>query len=203
MTDVKRTYRQGKRAAKKAETRRRIVEAAVSLHGTVGPARTTLSEVAEQAGVSRPTLYAHFADEATLFRACTAHWMSQDPPPDPTTWLAVDDPVERLHIALRDLYAHYERNEPMIANVFRDMHQVPSMREFNLPMVEEAFATMARVLVDGFSGDVDDVRRRRQAVVGVAIDFGTWRQLVPRAGLSNEEAVDLMVGLVRCVDRGQ
>jgi AcrR family transcriptional regulator len=203
MTAVKRTYRQGKRAAKKAETRRRIVEAAVRLHGTVGPARTTLSEVAEQAGVSRPTLYAHFADEATLFRACTTHWMSQDPPPDPTTWLAVENPVERLRIALRDLYAHYERNKPMIANVFRDMHLVPSMRHFNLPMVEEAFATMARVLMDGFSGDVDDVRRRLQAAVGIAIDFGTWQQLVPRAGLSTEEAVDLMVGLVGCVERGQ
>lgn len=153
--------------------------------------------------MSRPTLYAHFADEATLFRACTIHWMSQDPPPDPTSWQTVDDPNERLKVALGDLYAHYERNESMIANVFRDMHLVASMREFNLPIVEEAFATMTRVLVDGFSGDRNDVRRRRRVAVGLAIDFGTWRQLVPRAGLSNEEAVDLMVGLVRCVERGQ
>lgn len=197
MNDVKRRYQQGKRAAKTADTRRRIVEAAIRLHGTVGPARTTLSEVAEQAGVSRPTLYAHFADEASLFRACTTHWMSKDPPPDPSSWQVIPHPVERLRIALQDLYAHYERNEPMIANVLRDMQLVPSMREFNLPMVEEAFAAMTSVLAEGFSDDDDDVRRRRRAAVAVAVDFGTWRQLVAREGLSTEEAVDLMVGLVR------
>ena len=105
------------------------------LHSTVGPARTSLSAVAEEAGVSRPTLYSHFPDEAALFQACTMHWMSQDPPPNPTAWLEITDPGQRVKTALHQIYAHYERNEQMIGNVFRDMHVVDHMKSFNKRLV--------------------------------------------------------------------
>ena len=115
MTDEKRPYRMKARAEQQDDTRRRITESAVALHGSVGPANTSMSAVAEHAGVRRSTLYRHFADEAALFVACSSHWAAQHPLPDPAAWAAVDDPAERLRRALTELYAYYEGGEDMLA----------------------------------------------------------------------------------------
>ena len=186
------------RAEKTASTRQRIVEAAIELHGTVGPANTSLSAVARKAGVSRPTLYSHFPDEASLFHACTMHWMSQDPPPDPAAWLEIDDSNRRIGTALNEIYSHYARNEQMLGNVIRDMYLVESMRSFNVPLVEESFAAMTEILGSGFD-DGSDLAVRRRAMVSVAITFNTWKSLVRIEGLTNEEAADLMAHVVACV----
>lgn len=198
MSRVKRQYRQSTRAEKTASTRQRIVEAAIELHGTVGPANTSLSAVARKAGVSRPTLYSHFPDEASLFQACTMRWMSQDPPPDPAAWLEIDDSRQRIGTALSEIYSHYARNEQMIEKVFRDMYLVESMRSFNVPLVEESFAAMTEILGSAFD-DGSDLAVRRRAMVSVAISFNTWKSLVRIEGLTNEEAADLMAHLVACV----
>jgi AcrR family transcriptional regulator len=198
MGSVNRQYRQSLRSEKTASTRQRIVEAAIELHGTVGPANTSLSAVARKANVSRPTLYSHFPDEASLFHACTMHWMSQDPPPDPAAWLEIDDPRRRIGTALSEIYSHYARNEQMIGNVLRDMYLVESMRSFNVPLVEESFAAMREILGSAF-GDGPDLAVRRRATVSVAISFNTWKSLVRIEGLTNEEAADLMAQLVACV----
>ncbi|MFP5333593.1 MAG: TetR/AcrR family transcriptional regulator [Acidimicrobiia bacterium] len=195
MGDVNREYRQTTRAERAAETRRRIVAAAVELHRSLGPAATSLSAVAREAGVSRPTLYAHFPDEASLFQACTMHWLSQDPPPDPTAWTQIDDPAERVAVALGEIYSHYGRNEELIDNVFRDMYVVESMRSFNVPLMEAAFAAMTEVLTTAF-GDDEGRASRRRAVVAVAISFDTWKVLVVRQGLDERVAVELMTQLV-------
>ena len=186
------------RAKKTASTRQRIVEAAIELHGTVGPANTSLAAVARNAGVSRPTLYSHFPDEASLFHACTMHWMGQDPPPDPAAWLEIKDSRERIGTALNEIYSHYARNEQMIGNVFRDMYLVESMRSFNVPLVEGSFAAMTEIISSAFD-DGSDLAARRRAVVSVAISFNTWRSLVKIEGLTNKEAADLMAQLVACV----
>ena len=186
------------RAEKTASTRQRIVEAAIGLHGTVGPANTSLSAVARKAGVSRPTLYSHFPDEASLFHACTMHWMSQDPPPDAAAWLEIDDSRQRIGTALREIYSHYDRNEQMIGNVFRDMYVVESMRSFNMPLVEESFAAMTQILSSAFD-DGPDLAVRRRAIVSVAISFNTWKRLIKTEGLTNEKAADLMAHLIACV----
>src|SRR3954451_5643804 len=108
MTATKRKYELKKRAERQAETRRRIVEATVQLHQEVGPSKTTISEVAERAGVQRLTVYKHFPDERSLLGACSAHWREHNPPPDPTGWAGIDDPDERLRGALTGLYGFYE-----------------------------------------------------------------------------------------------
>src|SRR5437660_5869322 len=117
MTDQKRPYRKKRRAELEEATRQRITESAVALHGTLGPSRTTLSAVAEHAGVRRSTLYRHFPDEAALFVACSGRWMSQHPLPDLEAWAAVSDPGERLRTALTELYAYYADTEPMLSNL--------------------------------------------------------------------------------------
>ena len=120
MPDKTRRYRMTARAESQQETRRRITESAVELHGTVGPAHTTMSAVAEHAGVRRSTLYRHFPDEAALFDACSAHWNAANPPPELARWAAIADPEERLRVALGELYGFYARTSQMMENLLRD-----------------------------------------------------------------------------------
>jgi len=195
MTDEKRPYRKRARAEHEAQTRRRITESAVELHGTLGPARTSMSAVAERAGVPRSTLYRHFADEAALFDACSAHWGAANPVPDLEQWAAIKDADERLATALGELYAYYRRTEEMLANLYRD---APAM-----PVVAERFAGFAGylaaardVLVRG-RAERGRARRRAQAAVGHALAFATWRSLAREQGLDDREAAELMGALVR------
>src|SRR6476646_2489044 len=125
MTDKTRPYRMKARAEAIEETRRRIAESAVALHGSLGPSRTSMSAVAEHAGVRRSTLYRHFPNEAALFDACTAHRAAEHPPPDLAAWSAIGEPAERLRRALEDLHAYYGRTEQMLDNLFRDEALVP------------------------------------------------------------------------------
>jgi len=188
---IARKYELKKRAESQQETRRRIVEAAIELHRTQGPARTTLSEVARLAGVQRHTLYRHFPDERALGVACSGTYAEANPPPDPEPWLRVRDPQERLRVGLAELYAFFARNEEMLGNVLRDLEVDPITRE----LFQLRFAAIERIqaiLADGIRG------RRRLAALELALDFHTWRRLVRLSGLTQREAVELMVQAVFC-----
>jgi AcrR family transcriptional regulator len=190
---TKRKYELKKRAEQMGETRRRITEAAIDLHGSVGPARTTLSAVAERAGVERRTLYRHFPNESDLFEACSTHYFAANPWPDLSAWSAVRDPRERLERALDELYAYYERTEPMLNNVLRDAETVDFAREAIAPM-DEYLDEAAELLMTGRGA-----RGRRRALLGGALrhalDFSTWRSLSGN-GITRPDAVHLSVGLV-------
>jgi AcrR family transcriptional regulator len=190
----KRKYELKKRAEEMAETRQRIAEAAVDLHGTVGPARSTLSAVAKQAGVQRHTVYRHFPTEADLFAACSAHFFTANPWPDPEPWRAIGDPYQRLARALDELYAYYERTEPMFSNVLRDLELVDALQPTIVPL-QEYLAEVAEILVAGWP-----TRGRRRRVLDAALhhatDFQTWRSLTADHRLTRTEAVELVTALV-------
>src|SRR3954468_22754752 len=112
---MSREYKKRKRAESEAETRQRITEATMHLHERVGPARTTVSAIAEEAGVQRATVYRHFPDEPSLFQACAGHYMSLHPPPDPSRWADIADPADRLREALADVYAWWDETEDMMS----------------------------------------------------------------------------------------
>jgi AcrR family transcriptional regulator len=191
---AKRPYRKRRRAELEEQTRLRITEAAVELHGSVGPARTTISAVAERAGVQRATLYRYFPDEQALFGACSAHWLSQHPLPDLAAWAAVEDPDVRLRTALTELYAWFDRGEGMLAKTTRDASLVPAM----LAPMEAMGAWLAaatETLVHG-RPQRGARRRRARAAIGHAISFTTWRSLVGQQSLDQEAAVELMAALV-------
>ncbi len=194
-----RPYRKRRRADSEAETRQRITEATVDLHGSVGPARTTISAIAERAGVQRATVYRHFPDEASLFKACSSHWIAAHPRPDLTSWAAIEDPDERFATALGELYAWYERGEYMLEKTTRDAALVPAMG----PSME-AFAGWVDAAAAAILGGRSERGARRwrvRAAVGHALSFETWRSLVRHQGLSPPQAVDLMRGLM-AVARG-
>src|SRR3954462_4827896 len=120
-----RKYELKRRAGRQAETHRRIVEATVALHEEVGPAHTSISAIAERAGVERLTVYRHFPDDASLFAACSHRFTEGHPPPDPETWAEIADPVARLRAALGAFYAFYRDGEGMLTNIERDAPQLP------------------------------------------------------------------------------
>jgi AcrR family transcriptional regulator len=190
----KRRYRKRRRAELEDETRRRITEAAVELHGSLGPARTTISAVADRAGVQRATVYRHFPDEPSLFAACSGHWGAQNPLPDQAGWAAIDDPDERLRVALGELYAWFERTEYMIEKTTRDAPLVPAMAAA-MHRFAGYFDRAVDVLARGRS-ERGARRRRVRAAIGHALAFETWRSLVRRQGLSPARAIELMGDLV-------
>ena len=194
MTDQSRAYRMRRRAESQQQTRRRITESAVALHGTLGPSKTSMSAVAAHAGVRRSTLYRHFPDEAALFDACTAHWAASNPLPDLGVWLAVDDPDQRLSGALAELYAFYARTEGMLENLFRDEVAVPMVAE-RFAAVRGYFASALDALITGRNLR-GGAKRRTRAVLGHAIAFSTWKSLVREQGLNDREVIELMSALV-------
>jgi AcrR family transcriptional regulator len=189
----KRKYELKKRAEEMAETHRRITEAAIELHATVGPSRTTLSAVAKRAGVERRTLYRHFPTEADLFAACSSHYFAANPWPDLDDWRAIRDPQQRLDRALDELYAYYERTEPMYSNVLRDAELVDSARDAVAPL-HAYLKDAAEVLTVGrrLRG-----RRRRlfEGAVRHALAFSTWRSLSTN-GIGRPDAARLVTALV-------
>jgi AcrR family transcriptional regulator len=195
MSDKKRPYRKKRRAELEAETRRRITESAVELHGSVGPAGTSMSAVAERANVRRSTLYRHFPDEATLFEACSAHWNAANPPPDLGAWAAIEDPDERLERALEELYGFYRRTERMIANLIRDEAANENVRRHFGAF--HAYMDAARdILVKG-RRERGQTRVRVRAAIGHSLAFETWRSLVREQGLGNAQAAKLTSGFIR------
>lgn len=187
---MKRKYELKERARRQAETRQRIVDATVELHTTVGPAQTTVSAIANRAGVERHTVYAHFPDEATLFQACIAHWNAGHPQPDFARWFEVEDREKRLRGVLSDLYRWYEDVESDLGVFMRGPYEVAAHAE--------EMERTARELHNLANAIARDWPRRKavRAAIGHALQFETWRSLVRREGLSNTQAVDAMARLV-------
>ncbi len=186
-----RNYRLDKRAEQQAQTRQRIVDAAIDLHQTVGPAATTFSEIARQAGVGRVTVYRHFPDEDALASACSGQYFERHPAPDPSTWADIGDPARRLRTAITETYRYHRSTEAMISQALADSREHPVMQPYH---DHWRYAAEALVRSLGARG-----RRRRllRAAVGLALSFDTWRTLVRDQGLDDEQAVEVALRLVR------
>jgi AcrR family transcriptional regulator len=196
---LRRPYRKRRRAEQEAHTRLKITEAAVKLHGTVGPAQTTISDIAAEAGVQRATVYRHFPDLNSLFLSCSAHWASLNPPPDPTAWSQITEPDSRLRYALTELYTWYVWAEPMLTNVIRDAPLVPASAQAG-ERFQQHFQALHAALMKGRSV-TGRARIHTAATIGHAIDFATWRSLTREQGLHIDEAVGLMTALVAAAGR--
>lgn len=194
-----RAYQQRRRAEQQEETRRRIVEAAVDLHGELGPARTTMSAVAERAGVQRNTLYRHFPDERALLHACSAHHVAEHPMPDPVAWYAIEDPTERCRQGLGEVYAFWESTAEMTANIVRDAEVHPLVKEVSELRLSGPRAAIRDALLTAWP---DQPRNEEVAAsLDLALTFQTWQVLVRRGGLTSPAAADLMARTIACAAR--
>lgn len=184
-----RSYRMGKRLDDVEGTRRRIVEATVELHGTVGPQHTSISAVAERAGVQRSTVYRHFPDEDALFGACTSHWFARHPWPRTDEWRVDTDGATRLQRGLSELYRYYDDNRQMMSNSLRDIAIMPTFVGENLrAQLENTHAA----LVEPWDRPDD---QRLQIAVRHALEFPTWISLASN-GLSPDRASELMTAMI-------
>ena len=171
----------------------------MELHETVGPVRTTVSAIAEKAGVQRHTYYAHFPEVKDLYRACSAHHMERNPLPDPSRWAEISGPEERLTRALSEVYAYFGDNEALLTNVLRDTPLDPVLQENNVFLFRH-WEAMRDTIADAF--EASGARREALlAAIALALDFQTWRTLVRQQELSQNRAVELMVGMVCCLMR--
>jgi AcrR family transcriptional regulator len=182
MSSEKRPYRLKERARRQEETRRRIAAATAALHAEVGPARTTIVEIARRAGVQRPTVYSNFPSEGQLFAACQAHFLAEHPPPDPSAALALADPAERVRRVLLGLYAWYRETEAMTGNTQRDRRLLPELDALLAEGADRRLDQLAGALAQGGAA---------RALVRLALDFSTWQRLTSE-GLSDEDAAGLM-----------
>ena len=189
-----RKYELKARAEKQAETRRRIVEAALALHQEVGPARTTVAEIARRAGVQRLTVYNNFRTDTELFDACGQHAMESNPTPDPSAALAIYLPEERLRAVLEPLYSWYRKNAQGTENLQRDRLVLPALDAVMKIRMDHQFASLAGALASGFAPEGGPAKGLR-AAVALALDFWTWRRLAGE-GMSDGDAAALMVGAV-------
>jgi AcrR family transcriptional regulator len=194
-------YKLKARAERQQQTRQRIVEATVDLHKVHGPVQTTITDIAKRAGVERQTVYNHFPDELTLFKACSAYNRALNPPPDPEPWKLIPDPEERQRKALAEVYIYYRRNEQLLANVIRDAQANPNVRKVLEPRVKHQ-ERMRDALAAGW--ERRDGERRHKLLYGalwMSLEFQTWQALVRQQAFEDDEAVELMVGMVQCLTR--
>jgi AcrR family transcriptional regulator len=180
-----RSYQLKRRAERQDQTRRRIIDAAIELHETVGPAATTMSDIAERAQVGRVTVYRHFPDEPALARACSGQYFERNPLPDPGRWRAIADPEERLRVALSEVYAYHRRTQAMMSHVLADARDHPVMAPYHAHWAHAADVLLAPWRARG--------RRRSllRAGIALALSFDTWRTLARDQGLSDGQAVEL------------
>jgi AcrR family transcriptional regulator len=186
---LKRAYRMKNRAESQEATRRRIVEATVKLHETLGPKDTTISAIAEEAGVQRLTVYRHFPDDTVLFQACSSTWRERNRPPDPELWSSVADGLDRIGVALKALYRYYAGTAAMWTSLYRDLDEVEALR----PSMS-GFAAY----LDGVAGglarhiDSDDDNPDLGATLRHAVQFVTWKSL-DQIGLGETAKAELVV----------
>jgi AcrR family transcriptional regulator len=180
-----RTYAKAKRAENEAATRERIVEAALALHAEFGPARTTVSMIAERAGVQRHTVYAHLPDERAILMACSGMHLEREPSPTPALWEGINDPQTRLQKALSAQYSWFARNETLLAAVFRDAEHYTLLREVMNLRFGEGGAAVTRSLSVGLGP-------KGQAALHLALSFHSWRTLARDAGMKPAAIVELM-----------
>jgi AcrR family transcriptional regulator len=186
---VARAYSLKRRAERQEDTRRRIVEAAITLHQTIGPTATTVSDIADRAEVGRVTVYRHFPDETALAHACSGLYLSRHPAPDPERWTAIADPTRRLRAALRDAYAYHRQTEAMMTRVLAEARDHEVMAPYHAHWRRAAGVLVAPFRARGRN------RTLLRAAIGHALAFDTWRSLVRDEGLTDDQAVAVALRL--------
>lgn len=184
-----RSYQLKRRAERQDETRQRIIEAAIGLHQTVGPAATTVTDIAQRARVGRVTVYRHFPDELALAHACSGRYFERHPAPDTDAWQAIQDPDERLRTALGETYAYHRATEAMMTRVLADARDHEVLAPYHAYWRHAADVLVAQFRARGTR------RTLLRAAIALALSFDTWRTLAREHGLTDDQAIDVALRL--------
>lgn len=92
------------------------------------------------------------------------------------------------------IYGWYERVEPMLTAVLRDVDEVPIVAELQAGRLAY-LAAIEDGLVPGW-GARGTAAKRLRATIALALDFLTWRTLHER-GLGRTDAIAVMSSAVR------
>lgn len=190
MNIMARSYKLRQRAESQSRTRQKIVEAAVELHQTKGPNATSMGDIAARAKVGKVTVYRHFPDDATMLGACSGLYFQRNPMPDPETWRSIHDAAEMLRHGLRETYAYHRATEAMINRIIADMRDQPVMEPYHAH-----WRRAADMMAEAWPGTRPE-RDMLKAAFGLALSFETWRSLVQEQGLTEDQAIELMLRLV-------
>lgn len=186
-----RSYRLKQRGERQQETRQKIVEAAIELHQAKGLAATTMSDIAERAKVGRVTVYRHFPDEAALVGACSGQYFQRHPFPDPESWASIGDAEERLRLGLRETYAYHRATEAMMTRVLAEARDLPIMAPYHDHWKRATDVLSAAWPVSGHQ------KKLLKAALALALNFDTWHCLVREQRLTGDQAMELMVRMIR------
>jgi AcrR family transcriptional regulator len=200
MSIEKRQYRLKARGDQLNATRLRIIQATAALHDELGPARTTVSEIARRAAVQRLTVYHHFPDETSLFEACGAHWMAEHPLPDMSAAFAESNAAEGLRQVLTGLYGWYRENKASTEHMQRDRLLLPALDAVMSIRMDQQMASLADTLAARFIGPERPTEAR--AAVALALDFWTWRRL-SHEGMTDAGAAAVMANAVKTAAGGR
>jgi AcrR family transcriptional regulator len=189
MRKAKRRYTLKARADQVADTSARIVQAIMELHEEVGPRNTTVSAIADRAGVERLTVYRHFKDEASMFAACSHRYMELNPPPDPTSWADEPEPARRVRRGLEEVYAFFGRTSPMFEKIYRDVGEHSALANI-MDGFDGHLRKLADALASAWPGGKEAVRR--QVILRHAAKFATWQSLQTE-GVDDRQKIELIM----------
>jgi AcrR family transcriptional regulator len=167
-----RKYDMGKRAAAVEQTRQRIVDATLALHGEQGIAATSWDDIAARAGVGVGTVYRHFPSLDELIPACGESTMQVVAPPDPALLPALFDgatePAERVKRLVHEAFAMYERGAPALRAIRREAGVHPRIAA-DRDELEAALGALIDTALAPLNATDED-----RAVVRAMVDLGTW-----------------------------
>jgi AcrR family transcriptional regulator len=181
-----------KRAQAADETRRRIVEACFELHARQGIAATTMTQVAEVAGVGIGTVYHYFPSYEDAVTACGAFTAATVPLPTSEALAGSDELGERLEALAAAVFDFYDRLEPFVRiraerDRFEPVHRFVEHEESNR-------RALTRAALEPFGADEATVQ-----LVAALLDAAVYDEL-RRAGYSpgtaaRSVAITLTAGL--------
>ena len=195
---ARRPYSMERREAQEAETRERIVRAAVKLHAERGALATPFAAIAKRAQVSPQTVYNHFPDLGAMLGACTSHVAARAPVVDESSFRGGRTAQERLRRLARAVFARNEFRDPWFRFGYHEAASIPELAAIfargdeNLRRLAVAALAPDREPIAGF---VD--------VAFVLLDYPAWKTLTRErptaeaARLAGDGLADLVPRLTR------
>lgn len=173
-------------------TRRRLLEASLSVFATKGLHETRVDDICDVAAVARATFYRHFDGKAEVFAALHAE-MAEEVIRTARDLEPVGPDAEGLRTLrsfVADLLAMSEHWAPVVSSLSAGNDAGPGIRERSIEVTAEFSREVGRRFVDGSVIAVDPATAAIAVIAlveGVGNQLRTWSLEVDRA-----EVIDLL-----------